>query len=309
MGYLIAALLGGFFAFNAKATPDKAARVIQSTLQRQFATQNVQVEVEGRRGMSVVKGRFRRVRISMSRFVIPAAPTASIATTATTSAQVSPVGAGASATAISDTRQNIGFSVRAIPGAKSEGRVETFELALRDFRWNGLPVASLDMTLRDVAFDWKSLRKRSEVNLVRVGPGTAQLHLAADALMPFLKSKLSDVSEPKLQLMADNRVRIEGSKPAPLLNVPLPFSVDGRLGARNGNELWLEEASISMGGVPLAAPLAKAFTGDLNPIYVFDREGRAPFRLNIQSLQTSAVGLDIAAALRFVPVAGARENK
>ena len=273
MGYFLAALLGGFFAFNSQATPKKAARIIQSTLVRKFAARETKVEVEGKRGVPVVKGRFRRVRVAMDGFTIG---------------------------------PDVGFTLRAVPKAKSEGRVENIEIALRDFQYKGLAIASLDVNLRDIAFDWKQLRKRSRVDIVRCGAVTAHLQLAAGALEPFLKTKLEGVKDAKLQLMSGNRVSVQGTKPAPFLDVPIPFALSGKLGAHNGNEIWVDDAHVSIGGVALSDQMSQSFTRSVNPIYVFDREHKTPFRVQIRSMQTSAAGIDIRADLPFVPAAPTR---
>ena len=47
MGYLLAALAGGFLLFNSVATPNRAERKVESALRKQFPGAAVDVEIEG----------------------------------------------------------------------------------------------------------------------------------------------------------------------------------------------------------------------------------------------------------------------
>ena len=156
----------------------------------------------------------------------------------------------------------------------------------RDFRWNDLQISALDLTLKDVVFDWKALRKTSQIKLVDSIGGQAQLTLQAPALKSFVQTKLSDVTNPQVQLLPGKRVRVTGQKPMPLVNVPVDFQLDANLEIRRDRELWLSNTQLKTEGVNLAAPLAKLFLRDINPIYVLDAENKWPLTVRVTDLQT-----------------------
>jgi len=268
MGYLLAALLGGFFVFNSQATPQRAERAIEKVLVKQFSGATVDAEVEGKKGRDVLKGRFRRVKLSLSNFNLEGA----------------------------------GLGVQAVPSAKSLGRIGRFEMSLRDFAFGGARVGTLDMGFDSATFDWKALKNQSELKLVSCGPGTARASVGAAALEPLLKARLKDVQDMKLSIASGNRVRVSGTRPAPVINVPVSFEVAGRLEVRNGREIWLADPTATMGGMALAAPLTKAALGSVNPLYVFDPENKSPFAIQITELKTGAGSVEIATNLTFKPV-------
>ncbi|HVF10245.1 MAG TPA: hypothetical protein VNA16_05555, partial [Abditibacteriaceae bacterium] len=56
---------------------------------------------------------------------------------------------------------------------------------------------------------------------------------------------------------------------------------------------------VTVGEVPLPAALTNSLLGDVNPIYVFDRRKKWPFRVNLTSIQTPANKLEIYGKLTF----------
>lgn len=267
MGYLLAALLGGFFVFNSQATPQRAERAIEKVLVQRFPGATVNAEVEGKKGRDVLKGRFRRVKLSLANFDLSGG----------------------------------GLGVQAVPSAKSLGRVGRFEMSLRDFAFSGVRVGTLDVGFGAATFDWKALKNQSQLKVVSCEPGTAKLSIAAAAIEPFLKTRLKDVQDMKLSIAPDNRVKVSGKRPAPIVNVPVSFEVAGRLEVRNGREIWLADPTATMGGMALAAPLAKAALGSVNPLYVFDPENKSPFAVQITKLKTGADNVELNANLIFKP--------
>ena len=266
MGYLLAALLGGFFLFNSQATPQRAERAIEKVMAQRFTGATVDAEVEGKKGRDVLKGRFRRVKLSLSNFDL----------------------AGG------------GLGVQAVPSAKSLGRVGSFELSLRDFAFSGVRVGALDVGFGAATFDWKALKNQSQLKVVSCEMGTAKLSVTSAAIEPFLKTKLKDVQEMKLSIAPGNRVKVTGKRPAPIVNVPMPFEVAGRIEVRNGREIWLVDPTATMGGIPLAAPVAKAATGTINPLYVFGSD-KSPFAVQITNLTTGTDNAELLANLSFIP--------
>ncbi len=307
MAYFLAALLGGFLFFNSQATPDKAARVMEKTLAQKFPGAQIKASVEGTRGNDVLKGRFKRVHLDVANFTLGQS-SAAVANPLTQgvlppmrSANALPARAATGATKPGAPAG--GLSVQVVPNAKSRGRIGTFELQARDFQWNDLQVSALDLHLGDVVFDWKALRKTSQIKLVSSSGGQAQLTLQAAALKSFVQQKLTDVSEPQVQLLPGKRVRVTGQKPMPLVNVPVDFELDAGLEIRRDRELWLSKPQLKTQGVVLAEPLAKLFLRDVNPIYVLDAENQWPLLVRVTDLQTpeNSLRLNASVTLRSRP--------
>ena len=299
MAYFLAALLGGFLFFNSQATPDKAARIMEKTLAQKFPGASIKADVEGTRGTDVLKGRFKRVRLDVSNFTLGQTP----------DAKISPINSGVlppmrkSVPTAQATAPDSGLNVQVVKSAKSRGRIGTFDLQARDFRWNALQVSALDLTLKDVIFDWKALRKTSQIKLVDSSGGQAQLTLQAPALKSFVQAKLSDVSNPQIRLLPGKRVRVTGQKAMPLVNVPVDFQLDADLEIRRDRELWLGNTQLKTQGINLAAPLAKLFLRDVNPIYVLDPENKWPLTVRVTDLRTldNSLQLDAQVKLRQSP--------
>ena len=298
MAYFLAALLGGFLFFNSQATPDKAARMMEKTLAKKFPGAQIKADVEGTRGNDVLKGRFKRVHLDVANFTLGQNSDAKI--NPMTSGVLPPMRTATPNVKTAVHTTDAGLNVQVVQSAKSRGRIGTFELQARDFRWNDLQISALDLTLKDVVFDWKALRKTSQIKLVDSNGGQAQLTLQAPALKSFVQAKLSDVTDPQVQLLPGKRVRVTGQKPMPLVNVPIDFQLDAGLEIRRDRELWLSNPQLKTQGVSLAAPLTKLFLRDINPIYVLDAENQWPLKVRVTDLQTqdNSLRLNAQVALR-----------
>ena len=270
MGYLLAALLGGFLVFNSQATPRKAEKIAEASLQKRFPGAQVDVAIEGKRGFNVLHGKFTRVRVALAGFGTLAE-----------------------------------LPLQMTPQAKNRGRVGILELQLRDFIWNDLKVDAADLTFKDVVFDRDLLKREGRINIVSCGPGTVRLTIPAGSLETLTRARLKDVQEARLTLQ-NGQVRVTGKRAAPLVGVLMPFTMTADLRARNGGEIWLSEPKVSVGDLPLPAMLTNSLLGDVNPIYVFDRQKKWPFRVQLTSIQTPANKLEINGGLTFVPASTGR---
>src|SRR6186713_775120 len=98
MGFLLGALVGGVLFFNSQATPHRAEREVEKALQGRFPGAQIDADIKGKRGMDVISGRFKEVRVQMAQFTTG--------------------GAGG------------GVGVQAVPSAKKEGRLGLTSLQL-----------------------------------------------------------------------------------------------------------------------------------------------------------------------------------
>ncbi len=265
MGLLLAAVLGGFFGFNAVATPDKAAQIMKDALQKRYPAAQIKTTVEGKRGRDVIKGRFRSVRLEMSDLgAIDGVP-------------LEPAGG---------------------EKAKNLGTVGHFELLLRNFTFDKTKVESAELIVDDIAYDFDALKKKNQLRVVQSGAGTAHLTVAADALESLLVEKYPDIKEADLT-MKDGQIRMSGKKRIPLIGLPVPFHLTARVEVRNTNEIWVVDEHFSFEKVSgLSLNISKLFE-HMNPVYVFDKEKKWPFVVQVTSLTTTNDKMDVHASLKF----------
>jgi hypothetical protein len=263
MAYFIAALFGGFFAFNALATPKKAARTVESSLRKMFPGAQVKAEIEGKRGRDVLKGRFKSARLSMSNFSF---------------------GEGA------------GLGVQVVPSASSQGRIGRFEMSLRDFGAQGFRVSALDLSIDNVLLDWKALRKSSQLKLVSPPAsdtttprtsGRARLVLGQAALEGFVRTRFPDLGKSRVTLSNGRMISVAGARE--FLGASFPFELSGRLEVRDGRALELRDPQVLAAGVPLAPALAAPLLKNLGTLYELDPVGRWPLAMRVTSLKVETV--------------------
>jgi hypothetical protein len=193
----------------------------------------------------------------------------------------------------------------AVADAKRQGHVGRLELQLRDFNYDGMKVQQAEVEFNNVAYDLDALKDRSQVRLVAVGPSKARLLIPAASLQGMVHTRLKDITDARLTVQND-LVYLTGKRPAPLFGTPVAVAVTAKLEARNGAEIWLTDSRVTMGGVPVPGPLARSFMGDINPVYVFDRERKWPLRVQVTSIRTHDNKVDVSGDLIFVPATGKR---
>ncbi|HEX8551772.1 MAG TPA: LmeA family phospholipid-binding protein [Abditibacteriaceae bacterium] len=302
MNPLIAVFAGGLLLFNSAASPRKVEGKFEDELRKAFPTAKVDVSVKGKRGLNVVNGKFREIRISMRDFQLaptPVAltPPAPIATQSTVEidrtslAPVEPV--AATPPAVTPL-----FSVASVAKVRDRGRVANTYISLANFGYGAFQVESLDAEFRDVDYDWAELKKGRALNIEKAGAASVRLTIPASSFGEVLRSRLTTIQNVKLSLQG-GRVRIEGTRPAPLVGTPIPVVFSAKPEAR-GREIWMNDVSLSLGGAPVPAAISRTILGDFNPVYTFDREGTWPFRLELKSADAQNERLTLAGDLNFL---------
>jgi len=259
MGYLLAALLGGFFLVNSAATPQKAARLAEKALQKQYPGAEIDVEIEGKRGAAVLKGNFRRVRVQMAHLSLAALP-------------FEPSG-----------------------NAKKIGRAGKIELDLRDLKLGTLPVSRARLDFENVEYDFAALKNRAQFQIVRSGAARFDLQLSASALLPAFAAKLQNTSDVQVSTQEKN-LTLRGNRT--FLGVTTPIVVTGQLAGR-GSELRLENTILTVGGARVPDVAANLLLKDLNPLYDFDKGLKWPFRTEITAASGAGNQIDLSANLRL----------
>lgn len=281
MGYFLAAIFGGLLLFNSQATPERAARGMESALRRQYPGRQIDVEVRGKRGLNVVRGKFKSVTLRMN------------GGSASSSANAS----SANASGLSGL-----FPISAVAKAKKAGRIGRVMVQLRDFDLDGLRIESADLNWSDVVYDWGTLRKTSQMNFVSAGPATARVLIPASSLQTLLLQRVKDIQNPKMSLQ-NGRILVSGTRPAPIFGTPLPFTLSARPEVRNQTEIWLADVQATMSGSPLPSALVSGLTEKFNPVYKFSFSDKWPFSMNITRLNAQNDKLEVLADLTFIPAA------
>ena len=257
MGYLLAALLGGFFAFNAAVTPQRAERVAEKALQKQYPTAKVNVEIEGKRGKAVLNGNFSRVRVELADL----------------------------------TLQDLPFSPQAVP--KKIARAGKIELELRNLVWLGLPLSRASFDFQNVAYDFDALKNRSQFQIIDMDGGKMALQLPLQSFQSSFETRLKDLEQIAISIEGD---QFKLSAARDVVGFKTPVILTARL-AGVGNEVRLEDTAVSIGGVKLPPVATAALLRGVNPIYTFDREGKWPFVVNLTSVGGQGDLLDLAGNL------------
>ena len=292
MGWLIAILAGGFFTFNAVVTPDKAASKATQALQRKFPGADVQVAIEGKRGKDVLNGRFRVISIELTNLSLDELPFASNNTasnapasmpTAVPTAVREPNGAiRAGAPRAADETPFKTVEIRAPKPAKIKlGHVDDIHIAVRDFRWQKLPIARADFRFTDVDYDFGALKNQSQFKLVRVGKSSLHLELAPEALTPFIAKRVADVTRPNL-VLSDGQLTVTGARN--FYGLSAPFELRGQPGF-SGSQIILTQPKLLVSGVTVPSLVATPLLKSVNPLYSFDVFNDAPFAVKLTQVQ------------------------
>ncbi|RYG67061.1 DUF2993 domain-containing protein [bacterium] len=265
MGYLLAALLGGFFLFNGAASPDRAAKMAEKALQKQYPTSKVNVEMEGKRGTNVLKGNFKRVHVDLADIHLEDLPFAA--------------------------EKKIGPDGKVIK--PKVGHAGKLELELRNLTWGTLPVERARFDFENVEYDFNALKKKSEFQLVDMTAGQMQLRLSTQSLLPAFADRLKDIENLGIKLEGD-QFTLTGDRE--VLGLKAPLQLKSRL-IGVANSLRLEESKLSLSGVTLPDLATRKLVADVNPIYSFDKDGKWPFHVNLTNVTGSGDYIDMTANL------------
>jgi hypothetical protein len=242
MEWLLAALVGGFLTFNAVVTPDKAAQMAESALQKKYPDATVKVDIKGKKGKAVLNGKFKTVRLEMTNLVIDDF-------------------AFGSSEAVDSSQP------------KSVGEIEQFSATLHDVTWEGMAIEQIDFSFQDLRYDLEALKKNSNLSFVSFGPANLKVRIGAKALAPVFAEKMSGVQNLAVTI---NGGAISATGKRQVMGFTTPFQYSAKL-AYTQNQLLFENHKLLVSGVPVPEMLAKSIIGEINPVYTFDKSGKWPF--------------------------------
>jgi hypothetical protein len=201
------------------------------------------------------------------------------------------------------------------PSATAEsatGSIGRAALQLRDFEHDGIQLELGEIEFNNVKyrttengkFTGGKAGQSANQPMQVTGAGLSKVHLIINAasLQKLMQGRIEGVSNLRVSLQND-RVKITGTRPAPFIGVPLPFALDAKLEARQGDQLWLSDARLTLGGAPVPEGVAKSVLGSINPIYVVNFTQQWGFRTAIKTITTRNDKLDITGNLVFMTAA------
>lgn len=157
------------------------------------------------------------------------------------------------------------------PGRSQYGKVRELVIRLRDFNLAGLDVARLEATIPDCRFDLGLALSAKKIRLSRSGEGSGRVEVTHDALERFIVRKFAEVKRVEVKLGGD-RIMVAGY--GEFLLVKTEFLVVANLRARNGVQLYLEDAKIYFDGVTPDAESSRILLDTLNPVVDLDKDLR-----------------------------------
>lgn len=292
MGFLFSALAGGFLFFQTQATPQKAAAKLEKALRRKFPDAKIQVEVEGKRGLNVISGKFGLVKVRMEGFKAGANSLALYAV---------PVVRGVDSRPAHDSGALIVTAPVAVPSRSVKtGSFGKAIVELRDFGFETTRIDEADIEVNELVYDFNALTKRGQLAIVSAGPGSSRIRLGETSLESIVKFKLPQVQNPRVNI-SGGLLHLSGSRAAPIIGTPINFSISAKPVARGG-ELWAEEVRMSLGGANLPQFVSNSLLYDLNPVFVFNPDGKLPFRVVSSNIVMHEKAVEFLGSLAFVPV-------
>ncbi len=303
MGWLIAILAGGLLTFNAVVTPEKAADEATKALQQKFPGADVKVAIEGKRGKDVLNGRFRKVDIELSNLTLNelpietnlSAPIKSIAPVATSPVVVREpngaiqVGKPRAQTAPALKPVQIGKTKPVKAEKIKVGRAAQLNIAVRQLKWQNLPVDRADFHFSDVEYDFGALKNHSQIKIVRVGQSSMHLELAPEALAPLVAKRAENVTHSNLTL-GDGQIIVTGARN--FYGLSASFELKGQPGW-SGSQIVLTQPKLLVSGVAVPSLVATPLLKSVNPLYSFDDLEGLPFAVKLSKVESRAGKLQI----------------
>lgn len=290
MGWLLAILAGGFLTFNAVVTPGKAADKATAALRQKFPGADVKVVIEGKRGKDVLNGRFRKIDIELANLTLDELPIESIAPSAS-SAPIASVKSGVITRPVASAQENASgvksdeAPIRVVTRKSKPpklGRATELNLAVRNLKWQNLPVERADFAFSDVEYDFGALKNQSQFKLVSVGKASMHLELRPAALQPFIVKRAENISNPTLTL-TDGQITVKGARN--FYGLSAPFELKGQPGW-SGSQVILTQPKLLVSGVAVPALVATPLLKSVNPLYSFDNLKDLPFAVRLTKVES-----------------------
>jgi hypothetical protein len=151
------------------------------------------------------------------------------------------------------------------------GDVQTVRIVLEKFSLSGFSVRRLEATIPNVSLDSRAAAFRLRIRLFGAGWGDGQVTLDEEDLTAFVSRRLPEVQSPRVRV-TPSAIVITGELAA--LLTTWRFEAKGRVTVREGRELVIEDAQVSVEGESLPPALVQKLVTALNPVLDVERDMR-----------------------------------
>ena len=180
--------------------------------------------------------------------------------------------------------QTDGLPFHTEPNRSKRGIIERLRIQLQDFELGGLHVESLDASIPHCRFDLGLAVAHHRFRLSRSGTGTVTVILRDGDLEPFILKKFPEVRAVHVLIQGD-RASVDGF--AMIGPLAAQFRADASLGVRNGTQLVLRDARVSLAGRPADPKLANALTSLFDPLIDLNKDMHLENSVNVQTIELS----------------------
>jgi len=256
-----------------QVTPEKVERQIEGVLRRSLPARHVDVELDGALGLPTLRGRFRKMTITVDGLSFRGGQLLEM------------------------------LPVQFTSKPEKEGRVGEVVILLRDADYEGLKIAEVKAQAKTVRFDLKGSLRARRLVLVSASEGLLSGFIPPEALQRYLAERAGKEGVEELRVtLRDGAADIEGRWRITVGDTVLgrlPFSATTELFPANGNEVhWrLQRATIAQ-IFPLPSNWLQERFKNFNPLLRFDL---SPLQLNLHTVRVTPKGIWLLATFSLSP--------
>ena len=184
-------------------------------------------------------------------------------------------------------------------GARVNGKISKIAIRAEDFEIEGLRVARVDATLREIRYDLLKAVLKRRLRLTGMGEGTVAVRLAGPALERYLAPRVTALDGFRLRLL-HGRIEVTGRTKTV---VPIPVTILAGLQVKNRDEIHLSDPRIHVTGVPLPGFLVRRIMNQVNPVADLSQGRGESFVFEIDRLRIAPSGLSANGRVKPAPAA------
>jgi hypothetical protein len=256
-----------------QATPERVERQMEQALRRSLPARHVDVELDGALGLPTLRGKFRKMTITVDGLSFRGGQLLEM------------------------------LPIQFTSKPEKEGRIGEVTILLRDADYEGLTIAEVKAQAQTVRFDLKGSLRANRLVLVSASEGTLSGFIPPASLQRYLAERAAKEGVEGLRVtLRDGSADIEGRWRITVGDTVLgrlPFSATTELFPANGNEVhWrLQRATVAQ-IFPLPPNWLQERFKNLNPLLCFDL---SPLRLNLHTVRVTPNGVSLLATFTLSP--------
>ncbi|GIV20466.1 MAG: hypothetical protein KatS3mg023_2217 [Armatimonadota bacterium] len=143
------------------------------------------------------------------------------------------------------------------------GQAESVQIVLERFSLRGFPIRRLEATIPHVSLDSREAAFRLRIRLFGAGWGEGRVTLDEEGLTEFVRRRLPGVQSPRVRVTS-SAIYITGE--LAVLLTAWRFEARGRVAVRNGRQIVIEDAQVSVEGENLPPAVVQKVIAALNPV-------------------------------------------